>query len=130
MKEWLQLCEQEDLLSPNTFYPEIDEYENFVAHREDQSILSALRIKYGIAPFRDPSDYGEMPFQYATCDKFIYRPMDYANSTYPTILLCSRRTPPYEYLLLYVVKRILCKLNIRWTEEAFLRKFNSKLIKQ
>lgn len=128
MSEWLQCCECEDLLSPAVFYPEIKEYTDFVAHREDQSILSALRIKNGITTFRDPSDYGEMPFQYATSNKFLYRPIVYDNSTYPTILLCSRSIHPYRYFILYIIRLLLSKLSIRWTELHFLNRFKSKKI--
>lgn len=128
MKEWLSCCEQEELISPNIFNQDIEEYADFVAHREDQSILSALRIKYDITAFRDPSDYGEMPFQYATNRAFIYHPVRYTNSNYPTVMLCSRKTRPVSYLLQYIIRKILWTLNIRWTESFFLKRFQCKKI--
>ncbi len=128
IKEWLCCCEREELISPNIFHPEIEEYKDFVSHREDQSILSTLRIKYNIKAFRDPSDYGEMPFQYATDSNFIYNPKKYSNSKYPTILLCSRKTSPLNYFIQYYIRKILFKFNIRWTERYFLNRFQSKTL--
>ena len=128
MKEWLANCEKEELISPKKFFSEISDFEDYVMHREDQSILSTLRVKYDIISYRDPSDYGEMPFQYATNDKFLYAPKKYENSNYPTILLCSRRTHPYIYYFEYLIKKVLNKLNIRWTEQYYLKRFKCKKI--
>lgn len=128
LAEWLANCEIEQNISPKIFDKNIKEFDDFVSHREDQSILSTLRIKYNLKVFRDPSDYGEMPFQYATNDNFLYAPKKYDNSNYPTILLCSRRTHPYIYYFEYIIKKVLNKFNIRWTEEYFLKRFKCKKI--
>lgn len=128
VREWLACCENETLISPKYFNKEVVEYNDFVAHREDQSILSAIRIKYKKEAFRDPSDYGEMPFQYATNPNFLYNPKTYNNSGYPTILLCSRKVHPLKYVIMYFVRKILCKLDIRWTEKYFLNHFHCKKI--
>lgn len=120
--EWLHLCENEELLSPNTFHPEIAEWNDFYSHREDQSILSLLRDKWELPSFRDPSDYGEMPFMYCGTGKWAYNPREYPNSTYPTIILCNRKATPYKYWLRYMFKHVFHKLGILYTEESFLKK--------
>lgn len=129
MREWLACCENETLISPKHFSEDVDEYVDFVAHREDQSILSALRIKYKMKVFRDPSDYGEMPFQYATNSQFLFNPKLYPNSNYPTLLLCSRKVHPLKYLVMYFIRKTLCLLGVRWTEKYFLNRFQCKKIK-
>ena len=48
VKEWLNLCEDEEMLSPKKFHPEIVEFPDYVSHREDQSVLNLLRLKYNI----------------------------------------------------------------------------------
>lgn len=121
VNEWLTLCENEELLSPNHFYPEIDEWPDYYAHREDQSILSLLRTKWGLPSFRDCSDYGEMPFMYCGTGEWTYHPKTYTNSNYPTIILCNRKESPFKYWIKYKTKRILSKLNIYYTEKHFLR---------
>lgn len=109
MKEWLCFCEIEEIISPEKFNLEIPEFEDFISHREDQSVLSTLRIKYSLPAFRDPSDYGEMPFLY--CFKNVtYSPQVYTNSNYPTILLCSRNTNPIKYLFIYIIRKLFIKI--------------------
>ena len=62
IKQWLELCEQKELISPagnNT--PQTQLGTGFVAHREDQSLLSLLCKKNGIVPHKDPSQRGKFP---------------------------------------------------------------------
>lgn len=129
VEEWLHLCENIELLSPKRFHPEIAEWEDFYAHREDQSLLSLLRIKWGLPVFRDCSDYGEMPFMYASKDR-AYNPKKYENSDYPTIILCNRRCNPYRYWLNYIVKHILNRLGFYYTENYLLKKRKIKKYKE
>ena len=60
VKEWLKWCEDYELISPEGGLS-LSEYkgEKFVAHREDQSILSLLCKKKGIVPHKDPSQRGK-----------------------------------------------------------------------
>ena len=120
--EWLHLCEDEELLSPKRFYPEIEEWKDFYAHREDQSLLSLLRDKWGLPAFRDPSDYGEMPFMYIGSGNWDYNPKQYPNSPYPTIILCNRKVHPLKYWLRYIIKHSLNRLGIYYTESNRLKK--------
>ena len=103
IKEWYNLCRQEQLISPYIFDESIPNGINFTAHREDQSILS-IHVRYNnmtIVP--DPSDYGEFQFQYKTfgrCNYMHSRP-------YPTIILCNRKVNSKAYKRKYLLKRIL-----------------------
>lgn len=122
VEEWLRLCEDEELLSPKRFYPEIEEWQDFYAHREDQSLLSLLRDKWGLPAFRDPSDYGEMPFMNIGVGEWSYNPKEFTNSPYPTIILCNRKVHPLKYWIKYRAKRILNKLGIYYTEANRIKK--------
>ena len=111
VEEWLSLCEQEELLSPNHFNTNIEEWPDYYAHREDQSLLSILRDKWNLPAFRDPSDYGEMPFRYKN-PKYTYNPKTYPNSDYPTVILCNRKVKPWKYAIKYIAKHILHKMKL------------------
>lgn len=120
LAEWLANCEIERNISPKKFDENIKDFEDFISHREDQSILSTLRIKYNLEVFRDPSDYGEMPFLY--CFKNItYNPLQYENSHYPTVMLCSRNVNPIKYLIVYYIRKILLSLGLFYTEEKRIK---------
>lgn len=60
VREWLDYCGRYELMSPS----DESEREGFVAHRQDQSILSLLCKKHGIRPHLDPSQYGKIPQKY------------------------------------------------------------------
>ena len=121
IQEWQKWCEVEEIISPNHFDSDVVEWPDFYSHREDQSILTLLSIKYGLVPFRDPSDYGLMPYMYSSPD-WRYCPKKYPNSTYPTIVLCSRTINPLIYAIKFFFKRILIKLGIYYTEKQVLKK--------
>lgn len=125
IEEWLRLCENEELLSPNHFHSEIEEWPDYYAHREDQSILSLLRTKWDIQSFRDCSDYGEMPYMYAS-KSYNYNPREYPNSDYPTVILCNRKVHPIIYYLKYMFKSLLSSCGIYYTERQVLRSLGVK----
>ena len=58
VKEWLKYAQDIRLISNNPNTLGKPNYDGFIAHRNDQSILSLLSKKHHIAPFRDPSQYG------------------------------------------------------------------------
>lgn len=62
VKKWLSLCENEKLLSDK--YDGEKNPDCFVAHREDQSILSLLAKKEHIRMHKDPTQYGKLPEKY------------------------------------------------------------------
>ena len=57
VKEWLNLCCKYELIAAR----DTDQIDSFIAHREDQSILSILAKKYNIKMHLDPSQYGKLP---------------------------------------------------------------------
>lgn len=95
MEEWLGNMKDIRKAWGRHFLPEIAEFKDYVAHREDQSVLDILRRKWGIEAHRDPSDFGEFPWQYMRAGGYHRR--KYPNSHYPTILLCVRRNDAEAY---------------------------------
>lgn len=126
IKEWLTYCEDVSLLSGNHFYDEINEFDDFFSHREDQSILTLLRIKYDLPVFRDCSDYGEFPHMYF-CSQYGYNAKQYTNSTFPTIVLSNRKKSPIMYFCRYVIKSILYKIGMLKSEEIIKYKIQNNL---
>ncbi len=124
--EWLQICENESLLSPKKYNTKIKEFSDFVSHREDQSLLTLMRIKYNLPAFRDPSDYGETPHMYFSSN-YGYNAKQYPNSSYPTILLSNRRKNPYLYYLRYKVKRVLRTIGLLKPESIIKNKIQQKV---
>ena len=121
IREWKKWCEIEDIVSPNHFHADVKEWPDFYSHREDQSILTLLAIKHKLPSFRDCSDYGMMPYMYSSPD-WSYCPKNYPNSTYPTIVLCSRKMNPLKYAIKYLIKRVFSTLGIYYTEKQVLQK--------
>ena len=126
IKEWLQCCENEALLSPDKFNPDITDFPDFISHREDQSLLTLMRIKCDLPVFRDPSDYGETPHMYF-CSHYGYNVKEYPNSSYPTIVLSNRRNNPFLYLLRYKIKRVLRALGFIKPESIIRKKIEKGL---
>jgi hypothetical protein len=118
--EWLNYCEDERILSPEYFCPEIKEFDDFVSHREDQSVLSILVRKHNLPVFRDPSDFGERPWQYAN-NKWSFVPKKYSNSDYPKIIISNRKADPMKYLFKEKLKTILNKIGL-YNQRNFIKK--------
>lgn len=62
IKGWLLLCCNRELLAPDVKPEGMDQ--TFIAHREDQSILSCLCKIERIKPHKDPTQYGVLPQKY------------------------------------------------------------------
>lgn len=120
ISEWLNYCEDERILSPEYFCPEIKEFDDFVAHREDQSVLSILVRKHNLPVFRDPSDFGERPWQYAR-NEWSFVPKKYSNSDYPKIIISNRKADPIKYLFKEKLKTILNKIGL-YNQRNFFKK--------
>lgn len=58
ISEWLGYAQDIRVISGYDNVLGYDNYDGFVEHRHDQSILSLLSKKYGLKRFRDPSQYG------------------------------------------------------------------------
>ena len=125
IKEWLFFMQDEKVVSPKIFFNKIKEFEDFVNHREDQSVLSILVRKHNLKVFRDPSDYGDRPWQYAS-NKCIYRPIIYSNSNYPRVLLSNRKVNPFTYILKSFMKDIFYKFGILNEKKFLSRIINEK----
>ncbi len=114
VKEWLDLSQNEVALSPEIFNAEIKNYYGFQSHREDQSTLSIVLHRNQIELYRDPSDYGEFPFQYKN-SKWTFAPLKYTNSPYPTITIHHRGASIHKYLNSYRIKHYLSKARL-WNQ--------------
>lgn len=99
MQEWFDNMKDIRKAHGEHYCPEIKEFMDFISHREDQSVLDVLRQKWGIEGHRDPSDFGEFPWQYAMAGGFHRK--KYPNSHYPTLLLCVRKEDPISYETAY-----------------------------
>jgi hypothetical protein len=121
IEEWLSLCEREELLSPQRFHPDIAEFSDFYEHREDQSIFSLVCERHGLEMFREPTDFGDRPWLYAS-SAYSYLPQTYTNSPYPRILLACRRMAPRKYRRKVWKQDVLGRLGIWYTERRFLKK--------
>lgn len=88
VEEWLRLVSDYNLLAAdhNSAYPEAD---SFVAHREDQSILSLLAKKHGYTAHLDPTQYGRIPekYQHIHDERIPYN----RSHEYPVIILLHRQ---------------------------------------
>lgn len=92
IEEWLNNCCKYDIISP---YPKHEIYKlpkGFIAHREDQSILSLLSKKWKINPHQDPSQLGKIKNFYICFDGAIYCPITNAKEYKPLIVSHRRRS--------------------------------------
>jgi len=123
INDYLASCCDEVAISPTIFNQEIENPKAFLAHRSDQSILSILSMKYGLKPFRDPSQFGERPWEYILSGEIIYAPVTSENSEYPTIFLLTRKKVNKQmFELKHWVKRILTHLPVYVSWEIKRRK--------
>lgn len=107
VSEWLDYCKEEKLLSSERFDLSIEEDADFIAHREDQSILDILVSKYKFQTFRDPSDYGYFSIKGDYCKEYVNK---FSNSNYPTILILYRRDDKEKYKRRYKCRQFLFHL--------------------
>ena len=95
MKSWMEAMSDLRVLNGEKSDLSIADHKDFIAHREDQSVLTILCKKWGINAHRDPSDCGIFPWQYLRAGG--YHRKRYHNSHYPVILLCVRKNNPEAY---------------------------------
>ena len=88
IKEWLDYCCDINILHPDNLCPGIKNDANFIAHREDQSVLSLLCKKHRIIPHLDPSQYGKYPYMYGVWG--FDRPAINYNEEYPVSIILHR----------------------------------------
>ncbi|MBV4191029.1 hypothetical protein ACRFA2_05210 [Bacteroides hominis] len=121
INEWLHLCQNIDLLYDDGKMKQCD---SFLSHREDQSLLSLLAHSYELPSFREPTQYGERPWEYMGHKRF-YCPLSHDESNYPQILISSRKRHPVSWCVLEIVKSILYKSNI-YTEDLYINRHGYK----
>lgn len=109
-REWLDDCCRIDLICPDRY---LEGSSDMLTHREDQSILSLLCKKHGIAAHKDPTQCGKVPEQYRY-PQMLYRETE-AKDTYPPLLVLHRRGSPSfrrcmnQYLKCVLPRRISLK---------------------
>ena len=116
-------CEESNLLDEHDVGRRGADYP--ISHRHDQSIFSLLYKKYGLRPFRDPSQLGIYPTGYAGCtanDIIVSRVTLLGNGRqfrvnkysdqYGMVLYHNKNNPPILSLIKYCVKVVLSGLGI------------------
>lgn len=109
--EFLNECCDEKKVSYKNFDDNIKNDLDFIAHREDQSILSILYTKYNLEAFRDPSQFGDRPWEYCG-DGRIIRFKKYENSKYPRIIMSQRKASIKKFKIKEKIKDILLKIKL------------------
>ena len=94
IKKWLHYCEDYELMSPEGGLS-LNENRGtqFVAHREDQSILSLFCKKNGIKPHKDPSQRGKYPETFYSSN-YEYRVPEHKEDKYGTVLFLHKAKEP------------------------------------
>lgn len=116
IEEWLHYMQDERCVSYKQFTNESN-FNDFIEHREDQSVFSLICRKNGLVTFRDPSEYGDRPYQYAWRKASSYKEYDlvikkYTNSPYPRIVVSNRKVNPTTYKKKEFIRNILDKMGI------------------
>ena len=90
IKEWLTYCSDLELISPAGSL-NIPSFmgNNFVVHREDQSLFSLLCKKHGYTPHRDISQRGKKPKSYYN-PYYLYSEPQHYSDKYPDILFLHK----------------------------------------
>ena len=91
MKEWLFFCCKYELIKPEGNFKNLSHNfnNNFVVHREDQSIFSLLCKKYKVIPHKDFSQRGNSPTSYKK-PFYTYREPLHINDKYKSILFLHK----------------------------------------
>jgi hypothetical protein len=115
IQQWQHYMEDEINLSPQKYRLDIEEDEDFIAHREDQSVLSIFCHKMNVIPYREPSQYGDRPWEYARNNRICYE-KNYQNSKFPRIVVSNRRVHPVKFRFKEQIKMILywCNILNKW----------------
>ena len=112
INKWLTLCEDYELLFPENREDLITKNEEFISHREDQSILSLLCKINDIKPHKDPSQRGRFQEWYYS-DQYPYVRNKHLD-TYKTIIFLHKQ--PYITILIiikHIIRMYLQKLKYR-----------------
>lgn len=117
VEEWLKYSSIEENISPNRF-SNISDSDDFIVHREDQSIFSILYHQHNLIAFREPTQFGQRIWEhkwipsYTWSKPWLFIPKEYNNSPYPQILVNIRNQNPYKARIKEFIKKISCNLGI------------------
>lgn len=112
VNEYLEYCCNESILTDRKSTLE-DNYSEFTDHRHDQSVFSLLTKKYKISGYREPSQYGDRPWEYFSNNR-LYNQREYINSTYPRIVVSYRKANRVRFTIKEKIKDILQNINLRY----------------
>lgn len=117
VSEWLRYAQDERILTDIENQLGMVNYENFEAHRHDQSIFSLLTKKYKIPAYRDPSQAG---------NNFINL---YPNSKYHQFLISTRQmdisiTKKIKKHIRAYLPNIILDLYLKFFKLKFVNKLN------
>lgn len=104
--KYFEYCKDERILTD--YMDKDNQYKCFIEHRHDQSIFSLLCKKEGIVPYRDPSQYGDRPWDYAAYDRLV-KYKKYLNSDYPRIVMSQREAKFKSFIIKEKIKDLIFK---------------------
>ena len=93
-----------------------ENYQGFIEHRHDQSVLSLLSKKdSNVLIEGDISDYGYYPQKYIKNKERLFNneALDIKNNKFKGTLISNRSEHPIIYLVKYYIKRILLMIGIK-----------------
>lgn len=116
VKEWLNYCKDIRILGPQENVMGKLNDSSFIAHREDQSVLSLLSKKWSLKIYNDPSQYGKLPEKYKSEGR-IFLPSK-SVSEYPVVII-HHRTPNANIKV--CVKQLMCGILPRSLSKKIIR---------
>jgi hypothetical protein len=116
ISEYKKYCFDSRILSDNPNVLGEENYQGFIEHRHDQSVLSLLSKKdNNVLIEGDISDYGYYPQKYINNKERLFNSeaLDIKNNKFKGTLISNRSEQPIIYLVKYYVKRILLMIGIK-----------------
>lgn len=111
-KEYLDVCQNTRLLVSEGLskYAPIDRNygDQFVSHREDQSVLSIMCKLRGVKAHRDISQRGKDPMSFYN-PNYLYQEPEHPNDNYPTMVFLHKAPNPFNPIVWarYIKNRIM-----------------------
>ena len=110
VKEWLELCQNFDLIRDVTQGEE--NFIEFKDHRHDQSLLAIIAKKKQLEYYRDISQFGNEPFYYETFTYTNLPPKKWNfKGQYPNIILLYRSGGLLKSIIMYFFKLFIYSIN-------------------
>lgn len=123
-KKYLEYA-QDEMNITDKYDVTVRQDEFFIAHRHDQSIFSLLYKSYKLKPFKDATQYGKYPKEYADSNEEyletniiqllkngrLFRTFKYLEK-YENVIYLNRRGHPVVSFVKFKIKEILFKVNM------------------